>query len=186
MQRSDPVNPFPAALLSESHLSQDGCQYHPRTMNPGQGLVQADGPAGCGAGYLGCPDSKVSSRAIQSHRRHTQCGMQVTASGAGLLSTGKRGTDERGGERSNRYQPEPLMDLEHVRPPVKECLSLGIALGLSRSDAKIPQRWRRRVVGRAWCRFLSRLCGCIALSLRVCLKLTILDDRLDHADLCGW
>ena len=121
MQRGDPVNSFPAALLSESYLPQDGRQDHPRTIKPGQGLVQADGPASLGAGYLGRPDSKVSGREIQSHRRHTQSSMQVTPGGAGLLSTGGRGSDERGGERSNRYQTEPLMDLEHVRPSVKEC-----------------------------------------------------------------
>ena len=69
---------FSAVLLRESHLSQDGCKDHPRTMDPGQCLVQTDGSARLGTGYLGRPDRKVSSRAVQSHRRRTQTGMQVT------------------------------------------------------------------------------------------------------------
>ncbi len=135
------MNLFAPVLLGESHFSQDGCKDHPRTMDPGQGLVQADGPARFRARYFGRPDRKVSSRAIQSHRRRTQSGMQVTGGAARLPSAGERGTDERGGEGLNGYQTEPLMDLEHVRTFVKERLGLGIALGLSRSDAEILQRW---------------------------------------------
>ena len=131
------MDPFPTAFLSESHLSQDGCQDHSRTMNPGQSLVQADGPPSLGSGYLGRADREVSRSEIQSHRRGTQCGMQVTVGAAGLPSTGERRSDERGSERSNRYQPHPLMDLKHVRASVKECLGLGTALGLGQSDAEI-------------------------------------------------
>ena len=131
---------FAPVFLRESHLSQDGCKDHPRTMDPGQRLVQADGPAGLGTGYLGRPDRKVGSRTVQSHRRSAQSGMQVTGGAARLLSASERGTDERGGEWLNGYQAEPLMDLEHVRTFVKERLGLGIALGLSRSNSKILQR----------------------------------------------
>jgi hypothetical protein len=67
--------------------------------------------------------------------------MQVTGGAASLLSASERGTDECGGEGLNGYQAEPLMDLEHVRTFVKERLGLGIALGLSRSNSKIFQRW---------------------------------------------
>src|SRR3974377_652352 len=105
---------LPAVLLRESHFSQDGCKDHPRTVDPGQGLVQADGPACLGARYLGRPDRIVGRHAVQSHRRNAHSGMQVTVSGARLLSAGERGTDERGGEWPNGYQAEPLMDLEHV------------------------------------------------------------------------
>ena len=174
-RRGDPVNPFAAALLSESHLSQDGCKDHPRAMNPSQGLVQADGPAGLGAGYLGRPDGKVSGGEIQAHRRRTQSGMQVPAGAAGLPSAGESGSDERGGERRNRYQAEPLMDLEHVRASVKQRLGLGIALGLSRSDAEILQRRLLRFIGRARRRLLSRLSGRIALRLPDWRKFAILD-----------
>ena len=139
------MNLLPAALLSESHFSQNRGQDHSRTMNPGQRFVQSDWTARLGAGDLGRANRKVSSRGIQSYRCHAQSGMQVTAGAAGLPSPGERGTDKRGGEGSNRYQSETLMDLEHVRPPIKECLSLGIALGLVRSDAEILQRRLLRV-----------------------------------------
>jgi hypothetical protein len=47
-------------------------------------------------------------------------------------SAGHAGSDDRGDQRSEREQTEPLMDLQHVRPSVESRLILGTALGLFR------------------------------------------------------
>src|ERR1035437_5845651 len=145
-------------------------------MNPGQGLVHEDGPAGGGSRYPGSADGIGSGRNIHAQRRDAQTGMQIAAgrAAAGYADAGRAvatafgaaGRNERRDEWSERDQTEPLMDLEHVRPPVEPRLVLGAPLGDIRWEPEIPQRRRLRVAGRSRRRRVLRRGRWIAVRLR--------------------
>src|SRR5580704_17816818 len=137
MRAGDSMNLFPLALLVKRDGPQDGSQNHARTMNPGQSLVQADGPARHGARNSWRKDRKISSGEVQARRHRTQRRMQVPGSRAGALAPGEAPCEERGDQGNGRDQPQPLMNLEHVRPLVESGLILGVSLSLIDWKAQI-------------------------------------------------
>src|ERR1019366_1710350 len=140
MSTSDSMNFFPAIFLIESNRSQDGCQDHPWAVNPGQSLVQSDGPTNFGSRNFGRADGKISAQEIQVRRRRAERHMHITVCRIGAPAPSEGASDDRGDQRSGGYQTEPLMDLKHMRPLVEPRLSLGISLGLSRREAEVLQR----------------------------------------------
>src|SRR6185437_17158359 len=85
--------------------------------------------------------------------------MEIASGRACTLAAGEAATDDRREQRNGRYQTEPLMSLEHVRPFVESGLLQGICLRLIRREAQIPQRRRLRIGG-------GRLCLILGISLR--------------------
>ena len=114
MRLGDPMNLFPVVFLTKSHSAQDGGQDHPWAMNPGQGLVQADGTARHGSWYPGRADRIVGGHEVHIRRHRAQAAMYIAAGRRAVPSGGKAGSGDRGDQRSERYQTEPLMHLEHV------------------------------------------------------------------------
>src|ERR1019366_6600771 len=75
MSARDSVNFLPVTSLIKSNRPQDRCQDHPWAMNPGQSLVQANGPTGFGSRNLGRADGIVSAHKIQVSRRRAESHM---------------------------------------------------------------------------------------------------------------
>src|ERR1019366_1066735 len=105
MSASDSMNFFPATFLIKSNRPQDGCQDHSWAMNPGQSLVQADGPTGFRSRNLGRADGIVSAHKIQVPRRRAKSKMGIAIGGTGALAAGADARNDRDGQRNGRYQP---------------------------------------------------------------------------------
>ena len=88
MGTRDPVNFFPFTFLIKGNCSQDGCQDHPWAMNPGQRLVQADGPTGFGSRNFGRADGIVSAHEIQVPRHRAESKMRIAIGRTGALAAG--------------------------------------------------------------------------------------------------
>src|SRR2546428_2530447 len=140
MSTRDTMNPFPPTPLIKSHRSQNGCQDHPWGVNPGQRLVQTDGPARCGPRNLGRADREVCAREVQGGRYRAERSVHRAAGRAGAPATCEGPRNDRGDQREGSNQPEPLVDHQHVRPLIEPRLILGTALGLGRREAKVLQR----------------------------------------------
>ena len=147
MRRGDPVDLLAAVSLRIRHRPQDGGQHHARAVDAGQDPVQDDGPARPGPRDLGRADGEVGRGEVQACGRYAQSAMQLAAGRAAISAGGAVGSDQRGDQRSQGYQPEALMDFEHVRALVEPRLIRCASLGLIRRDAQILQR-RRRLVSR--------------------------------------
>src|SRR5579864_8087939 len=124
----DPMNLFPVIFLAEGHRPQDRSKNHPRAMNPCQGLVQADGPAGLGSWHSRRAKLIEGGHEVQIRRDRAQSAMYIAAGCGAMPSRGEAGSGDRGDQRSECYQTEPLMHLEHVRSFVESCLILSVSL----------------------------------------------------------
>ena len=103
MSAGDFMHSFSPVPLLVGHHPQNGRQNHPRSMNPGQGFMQADGPARSRAGHSGREDRKVSGREIETRCHRAQRSVQIAAAGAGGLAAGLAASDDGGEQRYSRY-----------------------------------------------------------------------------------
>jgi hypothetical protein len=101
-------------------------------------ILHADGPTCGGSRYGGRTNGKRGSREIEARRRGAQSAMQIAAGRAAMPAGGAVRSDHRSDQRSERDQTEPLMDHQHVRPPIESRLIHDTSLRLRGGKAQIP------------------------------------------------
>src|SRR5215469_4864375 len=142
------VHLFAVIFLLVGERAEDGCQDHPRSVHPGERLVDANGASARSSLDAGRPDRKIRAGEIQIGRDCAENHVHGAIGVAGVLAAGPERSDDGSDERSCRNQAKLLMDLEHAGSLIEERLLFGVSLCLLRREAEVRERWFRLAAGR--------------------------------------
>lgn len=143
MRRGDAMDLLAAVDLIECNGAEDRRQNHSGRMDVDEVLVPLDAAACVLVGDLGSADGVGGGKRIHGNCRSAQCNVEVAVGGVAEVAMFRRcaGSGNTGdGNRNDRDESEPLVDLQHVGAAVKESLASRIAFGVGGRQAKVAER----------------------------------------------